>query len=231
VGKSKSQVVSKHTKLTVSGFLDVEKFRTYTGLGHVSAGVDGAYVYRVSSEFGSPTVGVFARFVRDEYESQLRDGMRFTSGINFRQTLTDRIRLFAAAENNVRTGRSDVFNTHDVSGRFNLDYGVMQGQTFYLTGEMRKGDIVSSGLSALKVVDIATVFVRDDVFVSPQFFSYRMKGKTGLWTLGYNYSFGNKDSVDFSWRHVKSTTDKAATFAAPISYVDNLFSVSYLMAF
>jgi uncharacterized protein YhjY with autotransporter beta-barrel domain len=231
VNKAFSLLPTKHTRLTVSGFLDVEKFRNYSGLGHVSVGAQGEYAYRFSGDFGSPTVGIFARYTEDAYESVLRDGSRRSAGVNLRKTLTDRINLFMAAADNVRTGKSDVFNTHDVSGRMNLDYALATDKTLYLTGEYRKGDIVSSGQPSLQILDTSTVFVRDDVFNAPWFYDYRMKGKTGLVTLGYNLSLGPKDSIDFAWRHVKSSPDKSPAYVAPIQYIDNQFSVSYLMAF
>lgn len=232
LNKAKSFETSEYTKLTVSGFLDIEKFRTYAGLGHVSAGMQGEYKYRTSGEFGAPTFGVFGRYSADEYESRLRDGSRRSFGVTLRKPLTDRVNLFTSVAENVRKGKSAVFNTYDVSGRANFDYALAQGQTLYLTGEYRKGDIVSSGRSSLAILDISTVFVRDDVFDSPWFYDYRMKGQTVLWTLGYNFSFGNKDSVDLSWRRVESKPDKTPAFAAPsIRYIDNQYSITYLMAF
>jgi hypothetical protein len=231
VNKALSLLPTKFTRLTVSGFMDVEKFRNYAGLGRVSVGVQGEYAYRFSGDFGSPTIGVFARYTADAYESELRDGNRRSLGINLRKSLTDRINLFAAVADNVRSGKSDVFNTHDNSGRMNLDYALAPGQTIYLTGELRKGDIISSGQPSIKILDSSTVFVRDDVFNAPWFYDYRMKGKTNLMTLGYNYSLGSKDSIDFAWRHVKSTPDIVPTYATSMQYVDNLYSVSYLMAF
>jgi hypothetical protein len=231
LSKAKSFAVTKYTKLTISGFLDVEKYRTYTGLGHISGGMQGEFMYRVSGDFGSPTFGIFARYTADEYESFLRDGSRRSTGVTLRKPLTDRINLFAVLANNVRTGKSDVFNTRDVSGRMNLDYSLATDKTIYVTGEYRKGDIVSSGQPSLKILDTSTVFVRDDVFVSPWFYDYRMKGKTNLLTLGYNLSFGTRDSVDMSWRHVKSSPDQAPAYASSMQYIDNQYSVSYLTAF
>ena len=231
VNKALSMLPTKFTRLTVSGFMDVEKFRNYAGLGHVSVGAQGEYAYRFSGDFGSPTIGIFARYTADEYESQLRDGNRRSVGVNLRKALTDRINLFMAVANNVRNGKSDVFNTRDNSGRMNLDYDLAPGHTLYLTGEYRKGDIVSSGQPSLKVVDSSIVLIRDDVFTAPWFYDYRMKGKTGLMTLGYNLSLGTKDSLDFSWRHVKSAPDNVPAFVKSMQYFDNLFSVSYLMAF
>ena len=232
VNKTKSFEMSEYTKLTVNGFLDIEKYRIYTGLGHVSAGMQGEYKYRSSGEFGTPTFGIFGRYTVDEYESRLRDGSRRSAGVTLRKPLTDRINLFGALAENVRTGKSAVFNTYDVSGRANLDYALAAGKTIYLTGEYRKGDVISSGRSSLAMLNISTVLVRDDVFNSPWFYAYRMKGQTTLWTLGYNLSLGAKDSMDFSWRRVESKPDKTPGFAAPaIRYIDNYYSISYLMAF
>jgi hypothetical protein len=231
LSKAKSITISKNSKLTVNGFLDVEKFRTYAGLGHVSAGAQGSYAYRFSGDFGSPTLGAFVRYSQDEYESVLRDGARRSVGVTIRKSLTDRIDLFAVAANNVRTGKSDVFNTRDISGRMNLDYALAENMTLYLTGELRKGDIVSSGQPALRVLDVSTVLVRDDVFNTLGFFDYRTRGVTSLMTLGYNLAFGSKDSVDFSWRRVKSTPDQLPSWTSSMSYIDNQYSISYLLAF
>jgi hypothetical protein len=200
-------------------------------LGHISAGAQTDLAYRFSGDFGSPTISAFLRMTQDEYESVLRDGSRRSLGLKVRKSLTDRVDMFAALSDNVRTGKSDVFNTREVSGRANVDYALAENDTLYLSGEMRKGDIVSSGQSSLPILEIYTVRHSDDVFTSPLLFDYRMKGKTGLFTLGYNHAFGAKDSVDLSWRHVKSTPDKSVSYAAPLIYTDNLFSISYLMAF
>jgi uncharacterized protein YhjY with autotransporter beta-barrel domain len=228
VSKAKSFPITKNTKLSVSGFMDVEKFRNYTGLGHVSLGAQGNYAYRFSGDFGSPTIAAFVRLTQDEYESVLRDGNRRTLGVSVRKSVTDRIDLFAAAANNVRKGKSYVFDTRDVSGRINLDYLLADNMTLYWTGEMRKGDIVSSGQPTLNILDMSTVFVRDDVFGSPQLYDYRMKGKTNIFSLGYNLVFGSKESLDLSWRRVKSTPNVAAS---PMQYIDNQYTISYLLAF
>jgi hypothetical protein len=67
------------------------------------------------------------------------------------------------------------------------------------------------------------------VFGSPQLYDYRMKGKTNIFTLGYNLAFGSKDSVDLSLRRVKSTPD--VILASPMQYIDNQYTLSYLLAF
>jgi uncharacterized protein YhjY with autotransporter beta-barrel domain/cytochrome c553 len=229
VNQAKSIPVTLNSRLGVSGFMDVEKFRIYTGLGRASLGAQGSYTYRFSGDFSSPTIAAFARYTVDEYESVLRDGSRRSFGMTVRESLTDRVDLFAAASKNIRSAKCVVFDTRDVSGRVNLDYRLADTMTLYLTGEMRKGDIVSSGQPTLTILDMSTVFVRDDVFGSPQLYDYRMKGKTNIFTLGYNLAFGAKDSVDLSWRRVKSTPD--VILASPMQYIDNQYTISYLLAF
>lgn len=232
VNKSSSFELTDNSRITLNGFLDIEKLRTYTGLGRFSVGMQGEYKYRSSGGFGTPTWGVFARYAADQYESELRDGSRSSVGVTLRKPLTDRVNLYTALAENRRSGKSAVFNTYDVSGRANFDYALAAGQTLYLSGEYRKGDIVSSGRSSLAILDISEVLVRDDVFTSSGFYDYRMKGHTILWTLGYNLSFGSKDSLDFSLRRVEATPDKSPSFAAPpLRYIDNQYSISYLMAF
>jgi uncharacterized protein YhjY with autotransporter beta-barrel domain len=231
-----SFTVSKFTRLKLSGFIDTEQFRRYSGLGHISGGGEGEFMYRTSADFDASTFGIFARFTDDAYESTLRSGTRASAGLTMRKPLTDRISFFAAVAGNERQANTEVFHTKDVSARTNFDYAVDMGQTFYLTGEYRKGDIVSSGqsslgLSSLKVVDMSTVFVKDDVFTATPFYDYRMKGRTALLTLGYNYSLGTKDSMDISWRGVRSTPDFTPAYATPSSYLDNQYSIAYLMVF
>jgi hypothetical protein len=153
-----------------------------------------------------------------------------------RKPLSDRISFFGAVAGNERQANTEVFHIKDVSARTNFDYAINMGQTFYLTGEYRKGDIVSSGqtslgVPSLKAVDMSYVFVNDDVFTATPFVDYRMKGRTALLTLGYNYSLGTKDSLDISWRGVRSTPDFTPAYSTPANYLDNQYSITYLMVF
>jgi hypothetical protein len=231
VSKSYPMVFSKRYRLSVSGFMDTDKFRNYAGLDRFSAGMQAEFAFRSSGEFGSPTYGVFARLSADKFNSSLRDGSHSSVGVNLRKALSDRINLFSAFANNTRKGNSDVFNTNDQSLRMNLDYSLTMNQTFYLTGEYRKGDFVSSGQPTLTILDMSTVFVHDDAFDAQGLFDYRLKGKSAMLTLGYNLALGTKDSADFSWHRVESTPDSAQVSGSPMKYIDNQLSISYLMAF
>ncbi|MDB5761252.1 MAG: hypothetical protein JWQ21_247 [Herminiimonas sp.] len=233
LSKSMTVPLNEHTRLLLNGFLGGEKFRTYTGLGRIYAGGEAELQYRTAGEFGAPTFGLFGNATVEEYESDLRDGYRLSAGVSARKPVTDRISLFGALAKNVRNGRSAVFDTSDYSARLNLDYALVPKGTLYFTGEYRKGDIVSSGTHSLANVDIAEVFVRDDVFSRSQFYAYRADGKTVFLTIGWNLPLGQKDSVDLSWRRVRSTPSLKPSFATAetIRYIDNQFSILYLTSF
>ncbi len=226
--------ITKHTRMTLSGSLGSEQFRTYTGLGRVSVGAQSEWMYRSSGEFGAPTWALFGRAFADQYESTLRDGSRYAAGLSVRKPLTDRISLFGAWSRNVRNGKNDVFDTRDHALRMNLDYALTAKSTIYVSGESRRGDIVSSGKSSPGLSSIAKASTQDDVFTNPQYYAYRLQAKTVLTTLGYNLSFGPHDSLDFSWRRVQSTPTQQVNYygaGGSPSYTANQFGVAYLMSF
>ncbi len=225
--------LGEHSRLLANAFAGGEKFRRYSGLDRVFAGADAEYQYRTSGSFGAPTFGVFGNFTAEQYESNLRDGHRFSGGVSVSKPLTDRISLFGALSRNWRYAKSAVFDAKDYSARLNLDYALTAQSTLYLTGEYRYGDIFSSGRSSLENIDIADVLVRDDVFTREQFFNYRFEGRTILLTVGYSLPLGPGDALDFSWRRIESTPSRSPGFAttAPRSYVGNQLFIVYLTKF
>src|SRR5204863_8143615 len=107
----------------------------------------------------------------------------------------------------------------------NLDYTLGRMATRYAGAEYRWGDTVASGLPSLAFADIAKAIVRDDVFVSPQRFAYRVEAKTVLTTLGVNFAPSEGHSFDLSWRWVQATPTDSPGFVPPerIRYRVNQF--------
>ncbi|MEQ1557309.1 MAG: autotransporter outer membrane beta-barrel domain-containing protein, partial [Gallionella sp.] len=216
----------------LTGTLGGEKFANYDGLSHVLAGGKASYQYRPSSNFGSPILGIFASGNALQYQSQLRNGYSYSTGVDMRFALTDRINTYTALAANGRSGKSAVFNTRDTALRGNLDYAITAQSTLYIGGEYRSGDIVSTGHPSLENVNIAKVFVQDDAYAGGQLFSYRFDGKTTIATLGYNLGFGTRDSLDFSVRRATATPTLRPSFAtSPRSYITNQYSIVYLIGF
>ena len=224
---------SEHARLLVSGFLGSEKFQTYTGLSRNFAGAEGEIQYRPSAEFGAPTFAAFLRSSRDGYDSTLRDGYRYSAGVSARKSVTDRIDVFGAFAWNRRDSKSSVFDTQDHSARLNLDYSATRTGTAYLSGEYRRGDVVTTAPASVVTDAIARADVPDDAFTDTQRIAYRLDARSVLATFGYNLAFGQGQALDFSWRFVRSTptSSPGLTGGTTIRYDVNQLSVSYLILF
>ncbi len=216
--------------LTVS--VGGEVFERYRGLNRFTESAQGELQYRGSAEFSSPTYGIFLRTFADQYDYGIRSGSRYSAGLNIRIPVTDRIRLFGAVVHNQRYAKSAVFNIMDDSARINLDYALSSKGTIYMGTEMRNGDIVSTGEPTLEKIDISYAFVSDTAFPGGQMFSYRFKGTTLLYTLGYNYGLNSRNALDFTWRMVESRAAERPSYSTtPASYTVNQYSVVYLFSF
>lgn len=225
--------VSGQTRLVVVGKLGGERFDTYSGLSRTFVGIEGEYQYRASAAYDAPTFGLFGRGYRDFYESDLRDGYRYTAGVRALRSLTDRVDLYAELTYNRRDGSSEVFDGHDYAGLVNFDVSLSQKGTLYLNGQYRRGDVVSTARPALEYVDIAKAIVQDDVFTDTQRFAYRIEARTVIATVGYNVALAERQSLDFSWRWVRSsaTSDPGFVGASPVRYIVNQLTLAYLLHF
>ena len=166
----------------------------------------------------------------DAYESNLRSGSRLSVGANARRSLTDRVDLFGEFGAHWRRAESAVFEGREFSARLNFDYSLGAAGTAYLTGEYRRGDTFASGFGNLWNLNNAEVFVRDDALEGGDFFAYRFEADTVLGTLGYNRPLGPRDSIDFSYRRVR-TKPLDATGSGPSKYDVNQYFILYLMRF
>jgi hypothetical protein len=220
-------------RLVLTPSITGEKFRRYGGLGRFSVGGQGELQYRSSGAFDATTWSLVGRAAYDQFESELRRGPRYFVGVDARRSLTDRIDLFAEAGRGMRDGKSAVFETREWIGKVNLDYSL--GGTrgiLYLSGEYRRGDSVSSGPASLASVGLADVFVPDDAYDGLGLFAYRFDARTVMGTVGWNYPLGPRDSIDLSFRRVQSTpTGRTAWDSGTLRYIDNQYSIVYLMRF
>ncbi len=233
ISQQRAFSLGKNTRLLVTGTASGEKFHTYQGLGRFSAGVQGDLQYRASGAFDATTWSLVGRAAYDEFESRLRSGGKYFAAVNARRSITDRIDLFGELGYHARNGHSEVFNTREAAAKVNIDYSLGKRGILYLSGEYRKGDLVSTGGASLANLAIAEVLVPDDAFDGLDLFAYRLEGKTVLGTLGWNYPLGPRDAIDFSWRRVQGMPDARPPFASPgpWRYINNQYSIVYLMRF
>ena len=222
-----------HARLVVTGLLNGAKFDKYNGLSNVSGGLEAEIQYRRSGAFDAITYAAFARGWLDNYVSHLRDGSHYSVGVGARGALTDRIELFAELAHNERQAQSSVWDLVDNSALLGLDCSLGERGTLYLTGQYRRGDVVSDGHATLVNVSLAKVFVLDDAFPNQQWFAYRSAARTWISTVGYNLPLGNQASLDISWRRVQSTPTAQLNFdvQGSLRYVGNQYSIVFLKQF
>jgi uncharacterized protein YhjY with autotransporter beta-barrel domain len=220
----------RKTRAIVTASAGAEKFQNYDGLSRATGGLQGEVSYRPSAEFSAPTFALTAQGNGEYFRSELRRGYRASVGLSVRGPVTDRISYLVGIAHNQRFARSSVFSGRDNAVRGTLDYALTPSEVIYVNGEYRRGHFVSSGRGALEDLAIADVFVVDDAL--PGFFTYRTQGNTFLSTLGYNLGFGERHSLDFSWRRVQSTPNFRPSFATtPKDYIVDQYAIVYLIRF
>jgi hypothetical protein len=225
--------IDDNVRLVVTGLISGEKFNRYNGLSNLSGGLEAEIQYRQSGAFDAITYAAFARGWLDNYASHLRDGSHYSVGVSARGALTDRIALFGELAHNERHAQSEVWDVIDHSALLNLDYSLGESGTLYLTGQYRRGDVVSDGHGTLVNVSLAKVFVLDDAFPNQQWFAYRSDARTWISTIGYNVPLGHQASLDISWRRVHSTPTTHLNFdvEGSLRYVGNQYSIVFLKQF
>ncbi len=225
--------VTDFTRLTLEAFGGGEVASRYSDLGNIFGGVQTALQYRGSTEFDAPTFTLFARGLGEHFGSSLRTGYRFSAGISARQPITESFGVFGALARNWRNANNSVFDTHENSALVSIDYSIAPYGSFTFTAEYRRGTLVSTGQRTLTIIDVAQVFVDDDVFTSPQMIDYRLEARSVLTTLDYNLPINASSALDFSWRRVQATSTEKASFpgGGSLKYVDNQFNVLLLVRF
>ena len=223
--------LSTRTRAAVQGFAGIQKFGTYTGLSNNFIGTQGDFLFRSSGEFAAATYGAFARTAKEEYESTLRDGYRHAFGVTVQKPLTDRIQLFGALTRNISDGKSTVFDARSTSLRGNADWSLGRWETVYLGAEYRRGDAVGTTGQTLSAVPSPNI--TDDAFNDSLRTAYRFKASIFVATLGYNRAFGERHSVDVSFRRAQATAFDlgAGVSSSDFNYAINQFSVAYLARF
>jgi hypothetical protein len=225
--------LSTRTRAALQGYVGTQKFGTYTGLSNNFIGAQADFSFRPSGEFGAATYGAFLRTAKEEYESTLRDGYRHALGATVLKAATDKVQLSGGVTYNISDGKSTVFDVKSVSLRGNADWSLSRWDTVYLGAEYRRGDTVSAAPATLALINTADAIVQDDAFNDTTRFAYRFKASTWLATLGYNRAFGERHSLDVSWRWVATTPLNPGDFASAsgLRYVVNQFSLAYLARF
>ena len=214
--------VTERTRLVVQPSLGAESYFKYDGLSNVFAGLSFQYQWRPGSGFQTPTLAAIAKVVVEEYNSDLRDGVRYSYGVSARSLLTDRIGLYGALTRDTREADHSVFDTETTGIAVSLDYVATRGSTVYLGLGYHQGDVVSS---IRPVPPYYGGVVTDDAFPGTGLEVIRADGSTQLYTLGFNYMINERHALDVSGRFIRASTDSG------VDYDSRQLTLSYLGRF
>ncbi len=229
---SMARPLTPHSRLWFTGAAGMEHYRRFDGLSRLHASAEVEYQYRASSRFDEPTFGAFVKFTAEEFDSDMRDGYRVSAGVSARQTLNDRISYTLALSHNTRRASDRVFSGSENALRGNVDVLLTNRAVLYLGAEYRRGDIVSTGWPAGPGMSPSDVFWWDDAFMAQGLVSYRLRGSSVLLTVGLNYALAPRQSIDISWRQIRTrAADSWRYVASDLTYTTGQFAVVYLYRF
>jgi hypothetical protein len=225
---------SQRTRLRITPQIAAVNYATYDGLSNVYGGAEIDVLYRSSGSLDALTYRAFARAAVHDFESQLRDGYRYSLGGSAQKYIGDRMILIGEIAYNVRDSRSEVFDLRNASVSVYVDYAISTRGAFYVGGEYRDGDAVSTAPPSIPALAIADAIAIDDVFTDTTRFAYRFEARSVYAVLGFNYAIGARHGLDFS---VRGATARAKEeFNNPFFDQDSdydfvQFSIAYLYRF
>ena len=208
-----------------------QRLYRYHELERNSVDISADYQYRTSADFDAFTFGASAQVIYDNYASSLRDSDTRSIEFSVRQSPTDRISWYAGLSRNLHDADHKVFDNDYNQLKLNLDYSLGRKGSLYFGHTIQDGYAVSSvPVTSYGYGNVLSV--TDDAFPDqggPAYKAARFKADTGITTLGYNYPLGPDDSLDFSYRYIKSTPDDPGVNSS--SYRTDQYSIYYLTRF
>jgi len=177
------------------------RFSTYHDLDHAELKLEGAYDVQFTRGFSAPVYEFSASIKGIDSVSRIRDGWQAELGAMATSQLTDRLTGRTGVRLTKREATEyDVFDLERWNVFFNTDWMKSEHSVFYGTYIFSKGDVVSTAVPTLKIIDAADAIEPDDAFggVPANRFAYRLNADVNILTLGYNHAVGPLSAIDLS---------------------------------
>jgi hypothetical protein len=213
-----------NTELVLRGTLGGEQYFHYVGLSSARATGLARLYYRPSGGFYAPTFSIWGSAAQSRFGSRMRDSSEYRGGAFVSEQLTTELSARLGGTFSERDSDSRVFDLRGRSASLNLDWLVTHALTAYLGYEYRYGDVFSSGQPTLKIVQAAKVIEIDDAFggEAANEFAYRFTGHSQIGTLGLNYSFSPRFSVDLQGQNINTRAGYGNHYNHPVGVISLL---------
>jgi len=213
-----------NTQLMLRGTLGGDQYFHYVGLSNARATALARLYYRPSGAFYAPTFAIWGSAGASRFGSRMRDSSEYRGGAFVSEELTTELSARVGGSFSERDSDSRVFDLRGQSASLNLDWLATRSLTAYLGYEYRYGDVFSSGQPTLKIVRAAEVIEIDDAFGGEAAgeFAYRFKGHSQIGTLGFNYAFSPRFSIDLQGQDINTRAAFGNHYNHPIGTISLL---------
>jgi hypothetical protein len=190
--------LSSTFQTVLRGTLGGDQYFHYSGLSNARATALTRLLFRPSGGFYAPLFALWGSAGESRFGSRMRDSADYRGGVFMREQLTTDISLRLGGNYAERHSKSNVFDLRGQTGTFDLDWQFSSSLTGYLGYGYRYGDVFSTGVPSLKIVEAARVIEPDDAFGGEAVneFAYRFKGHSQIGTVGLNYAFNRRFAID-----------------------------------
>jgi hypothetical protein len=187
-----------NTQLVLRGTVSGEQYFHYVGLSNGTTTALARLLYRPGGGFYAPLLSIWGSADEARFGSRMRNSADYRGGAFVREQLTTDIALRLGGTYAERHSKSNVFDLRGQTASLDIDWQLTPSLTSYLGYAYRYGDVFSTGVPTLKVVEAAKVIEADDAFggATADEFAYRFKGHSQIGTLGFNYAISPRLSID-----------------------------------
>jgi hypothetical protein len=188
------------------GTVGGEQYLHYVGLSNAKALAMTRLLFRPDGGFYMPTFAIWGSAADLEFGSKMRSSREFRGGAFVMEQVTTQLGTRIGGSYATREADSRVFDLRGETASLNIDWQVTPSFTSYLGYDYRYGDVVSSGIPSLQIVQVAKVIEADDVFggFNTNEFAYRFNGHTQVGTLGFNYTFTPHLALDLQAQDINT---------------------------
>lgn len=242
------QKAGVRSKLGYEVTLEHSKHKEFETLDNTTVGLGVRWNFSITPGFYAPRFQFFLGADKTNYEDVLRDSSSIHVQGHVSEYITDRITvLFGLGYREREADIEPVFDNKENRVFVNIDYMLTEHSTFYISFGKQSSDIVTTNVGsvprygvwadALFVPTLAdTAYGREPFYildangnlVNPVGLikSYRMRADIRTVSLGLNYAFNEKSSLDLSWLSADAEAKRG-----PHEYEREFLRLSYLFNF
>ena len=213
---SYSQVLGESSRLRFWLRAGGEYFSNIEDLSNIFAQGHADYEFSLSSGPFAPVFTLLAEVTGVDVNSEIRDSVNFRLGAEVRAQLTPQLSLGGGAHGVFNNADSDVFTTKDFQLFTQASYAIWDSGALFGNLTYKYGDITSTGTPTLDIIKASDEVIPDGAFggLEANQLAYRLRANTFIVTAGYNHSFAQRLSLDFSLRGIFSiaTEDSDLTY-------------------